>query len=289
MSNKQKALLLMTLSTLSLSIMQLIVKLSSGLFPTMEQVFVRNFITLFYGIFMARHSHQPLLGKRENMPALLGRAILGYIGVVGYFYATTHMNVADASLLHRSSPFFVILFAGIFLKKPFKRVQIVALALACAGSVLVINPSFDSAAFAALVGLLSAAAAGGAYTLINYLKGKEGNATIIFMFSLVSCLLSGLMGFRDFVMPLGAQWLLLIGIGIFATLGQILLTKAYSMADPGDVSIVNYLGIAFSALFGLVFLNEGIGLRSLGGMVCIFTAALLLYFVKNSKPLGPKA
>ena len=286
MSNKQKALLLMTLSTLSFSIMQIFVKLSSGAFPTMEQVFMRNFVTLFFGAFMALRSHEPLLGKKENRVALLGRAVLGFIGVVGYFYATTHMNVADASLLHRSSPFFVIIFSAIFLKNRLKRVQVVALLLAFAGSILVINPSFDADISAALVGVLSAAGAGGAYVIINYLKGKESNATIIFFFSAVSCLFSALMGFSQFIMPHGVQWLLLAGIGLFAALGQIFLTQAYKMSEPGEVSIMNYLGIVFSAILGFCFLNEQVGLRSLAGMACIFTAALLLYFIKNSKPVG---
>jgi len=286
MSAKQKALLLMTLSTLSFSVMQIFVKLSSGSFHTMEQVFVRNFITLFFGAFMALRNHEPLLGKRENLPALLGRALLGYIGVVGYFYATTHMNVADASLLHRSSPFFVIIFSAIFLKNRLKRVQAAALLLAFAGSVLVINPGFDSDVSAAMVGVLSAAGAGGAYVIINHLKGRESNATIIFFFSAVSCLLSALMGFSEFVLPHGVQWLLLAGIGVFAALGQIFLTQAYKMSEPGEVSIMNYLGIVFSAILGFLFLDEQVGLRSLAGMAFIFTAALLLYFVKNSKPIG---
>jgi drug/metabolite transporter (DMT)-like permease len=199
------------------------------------------------------------------------------------------MNVADASLLHRSSPFFVIIFSAIFLKNRLKRVQAVALLLACAGSVLVINPSFNSSLSAALVGVLSAAGAGGAYVIINYLKGKESNATIIFFFSAVSCLLSAIMGGSHFVVPHGVQWLLLAGIGVFAALGQIFLTQAYKMSEPGEVSIMNYLGIVFSAILGFCFLNEQVGARSLAGMACIFTAALLLYFVKNSKPIGRKS
>lgn len=281
MSKKQIAIILMLFSTLSFSIMQLIVKLSAGSIPTMEQVFVRNFITLFFGLFMALRAGDPLLGKKENRLLLLGRAVFGYIGVLGYFYATTHMNVADASLLHRSSPFFVILFSAIFLKNRMTRNQVIALLLAFAGSVLVINPSFDVNMLPAMAGALSAAGAGAAYVLINVLKGKESNATIIFVFSGVSCLLSLIFGGSVFVMPHGIEWLMLLGLGVFAGAGQVLLTQAYKMTNPGDVSIINYTGILFSALFGVLFLHESIGLRSACGIVLIFAAALLLYFTKD--------
>lgn len=285
MSNKQKAILLMFLSTLSMSLMQLIVKLSSGMFPTMQQVFVRNFLTLILGAFLIAKGRQPILKDKRNLPALLGRSICGYIGVAGYFYATTHMNVADASLLHRSSPFFVIIFSAIFLKNPLKYIHLIALALAVSGSVLVINPAFNSNLLPSIIGVISAVGAGAAYVFINHLKNKETNATIIFFFSLVSCLLCVVTDGGSFIMPHGFQWLILLAIGIFAAIGQITLTQAYKMTDPGEVSIINYLGIAFSAILGLVFLKETVSLSSLLGMVCIFSAALLLYFVKNSKPV----
>ena len=285
MSKRQTAIILMLFSTLSFSVMQLVVKLSSGDLPTMEQVFARNFITLFIGLVMALRAGVPLLGKRENRPLLLGRSILGYIGVVGYFYATTHMNVADASLLHRSSPFFVILFSAIFLKNRLTKVQITALLLAFAGSVLVINPSFNVNVIPALVGVLSAAGAGGAYVAINALKGREHNSTIIFNFSALSCLISLLFA-GSFVMPRGMDWLMLLGIGVFAGAGQILLTQAYKMTEPGSVSIINYTGILFSALFGVLFLHEPLGVRSVCGIVLIFAAALLLYFARGKTEAG---
>lgn len=281
MSKKQIAIILMLFSTMSFSIMQLIVKLSAGAIPTMEQVFVRNFITLFFGLVMALRAKDPLLGKKDNRLLLLGRAVFGYIGVVGYFYATTHMNVADASLLHRSSPFFVILFSAIFLKNRMTRNQVIALLLAFCGSLLVINPSFNVSMVPALAGVISAAGAGAAYVIINVLKGKESNSTIIFVFSAVSCLLSLIFGGGSFVVPQGIEWLMLLGIGIFAGVGQILLTQSYKMTNPGEVSIINYTGILFSALFGVMFLNEAVSLRSACGIVLIFAAALLLYFTKD--------
>ena len=283
MSNKQQAILLMLLSTLSFSVMQLIVKLSSGDIPTMEQVFARNFVTLIFGFVMARRVKAPLCGHSGSRLLLLGRAVCGYIGVAGYFYATTNMNVADASLLHRSSPFFVMLFSAMFLKNRLGWKQITALLLAFGGAVLVIDPSFRSDLLPAAAGLASAAGAGAAYVIINALRGRENNATIIFAFSAVSCLLSVVFGFGSFIMPSGSDWLMLAGIGVFAGAGQVLLTSAYKMTEPGEVSIINYTGILFSALFGTVFLNETLGVRSICGMALIFSAALVVYFAKESR------
>ena len=59
MNNKQKAILLMVVSTFSFSVMQLVVKLTSGKIPTMEQVFARNFVTLLLGFFMLKRNNSP--------------------------------------------------------------------------------------------------------------------------------------------------------------------------------------------------------------------------------------
>ncbi len=286
MSVRRKALLLMGLSTASMSLMQFFVRLSGGVFPLWQQVFVRNFITLIFGCVLCMNSGASLFGEKKHRVALLMRAVLGFVGVAGYFYATGRIGLADASLLHRSSPFFVILFSVFFLAKPLLRSELIGLVVVFTGVILVSNPTFSNANLgASLIGLLSAAGAGGAYVVIAYLKGKEKNATIVFTFSLVSCVLSALLGFGTFVMPHGVQWLLLLGIGVFAGIGQVTLTQAYKMANSGEVSVINYLGIVFSAVLGLVFFGEIPGLRSAIGILCVFAAALIVYFSEDSKPV----
>lgn len=279
MQNKQKAIFLMVISVFALSVMQLVVKLSGANLPTMQQVFARNFVTLIISAVMMLKSEGKIsLGPVKHQPALLCRSILGYIGVYGYFYASRNMIAADATLLHRSSPFFVIIFSAIFLKQAITKVQVFALLLSAVGAVFVINPQMNSDIFPALIGLLSAVGAGGAYTTINYLKGKVNNAAIVFHFSLTSCVLSLLLGGKDFIMPDVRGWLMLLGIGIFAGIGQMTLTSAYKLTNPGDVSILNYLGIIFSAVFGYLFLGETMKLNGIIGMIMIFAAALWIFF-----------
>ena len=286
MTDRRKALLLMGLSTASMSLMQLVVKLSNGVCPLWERVFVRYFVTLILGFIMAKQNGMPLFGHKENRLILLLRSVLGFIGVAGYFYATSRIGLADASLLHRSSPFFVIIFSVIFLAKPLLQSELIGLALAFVGAILVINPTFSNLNLApSVIGLISAAGAGGAYVAIASLKGKEKNGTILFFFSLVSCVLSAAFGLRSFVLPHGTQWLMLVAIGAFAAIGQVTLTQAYKMANPGEVSVINYLGIVFSAILGLMVFGEIPSGRSIIGILFVFAAALLIYFSEDSKPV----
>ncbi len=280
MDKKKKAILLMLFSTLSFSIMQLLVKLSGHRFPALEQIFFRNLFTLFIGLFMVLKVKGKIFGKAENRGALFARAFFGLIGVAGYFYATRNMNIADASLLHRSSPFFVILFSSIFLKNRLGKTKLFCLLLACAGAFIIIRPNLRMEAFPAFVALLSAAGAGAAYIVISYLKGKEENGTIIFCFSLVSVLFSLVFGGKNFVLPDLTGWIFLFGIGGFAALGQILLTRAYKMTEPGGISIINYSGILFSAVLGICFLREVPSVGTIIGGILILSAAFILFRAK---------
>lgn len=48
---------------------------------------------------------------------------------------------------------------------------------------------------------------------------------------------------------------MLMGIGVFADTGQITLKRAYKTTSLGEISIINYLGIIFSAIFGFACLD----------------------------------
>lgn len=285
MEKKQKAILCMILSALSLCIMQIAVKASGKTIPIMEQVFMRNFVTLLFGfiLLMKNRPHIPLFGKRENQKALFFRSIFGYLGVVMYFYATKNMLAADATILHKSSPFFVTLFSFLFLKEKLTKVHVGVLIGAFVGAVFVIRPQFNSAVFPAVVGLLSAAAAGAAYTIIGFLRGKENNIVIIFYFSFISCLCSLPFMLADFVVPNGFEALMLLLIGVFAGGGQFFLTIAYKNAPAGEVSIYNYSSIIFSCILGFIFLNEMIDLMSFIGIIIILVSALTMYFYDRRK------
>ncbi len=280
MTNKTKAIFYMLLSTLSFSVMQIVVK-ASGSIPVMQQVFSRNLITAAFGLIVLLYKRENLFGHRENQRLLLVRSLFGYIGVVFYFYATQHMVSADAAILHRSSPFFVTLFSALFLREKLSFTQIIALLTAALGAVMVVQPRMNSGVVPAVVALLSAAAAGAAYTAISCLKGKESSACIIFYFSIFSCLSSLIIGGRRFIRLDSFGYVALLGIGCLAAIGQVLLTMSYKMAKASEVSIFNYSGVIFAGVLGAILFKETLNLISLVGMMLIILAALLIYFKRQ--------
>jgi len=272
-----KSVLLMTISSFSFAIMSLMVRLAGNL-PLFEKVFFRNLISLIIAIFIILKNGDSFWGKKENRKFLILRGLGGLGGVMMYFYCITHMNLSDGTMLNKISPFFVILFAALFLKEKLNRHQIIAMIVAFLASLLIIKPQFDMVVLPALMGLGSAVFAGFAYAVIRLLNIKgEGSGTIVFYFSLISFIITLPGAIATFQMPTSSEWLYLIGIGIFAGIGQILMTESYRYAQASDIAPYKYMHVLFTALIGIMFLGEFPDLLSILGSLVIIGAFIYLY------------
>lgn len=285
---KAKAVCLMLVSALSFSIMQIFVKLSSSEVATFEQVFFRNLISLIIAAVMVRREKLPVFQEiRRGSWALFGRSFFGFLGIVLFFYATSHAKQADVAMLNRSSPVFVTLFAGLFLKERITPVKIASTVLCLVGAYIAMQPSFDSNPLPLLSAFAAAVVAGIAYTLLAYCKNFVSPSVIIFHFSAFSTVCAGILMLPSFVVPSPKVFLMLLMIGIFAAGGQFLLTYAYKMAPASEVSIYQYSGVVFTAGLSFVILGESLsGSSIIGGLTIL--GAIFWTFEYHRKVESPK-
>lgn len=275
--DRKKGIIYMLISCFWFAAMQMFVKISGNRIPLFEQVFFRNLVTLFLCGFLCLKNKERFFGTKKSRPYLYLRSILGYAGVVLNFYSINNMNTADATILQKSSPIFVIIFSIIFLKEKLTKTNIITLILCFVGAIFVVRPQFDSSVIPAVGGLLSAGFAGGAYTVLAYVNKMESSNTIIFFFSLVSSIITIPFLFIDFVTPTFIELIHLLGIGIFAGLGQIFLTLSYKFALATDVSIYNYATIIFTTVMGYFIFGEILNVFSLIGILLIFSSSYYQY------------
>ena len=275
--DRKKGIFYMLLSCFWFAAMQMFVKISGNRIPLFEQVLFRNLVTLILCGFLCLKNNDRLFGTKKSRPFLYLRSFLGYAGVVLNFYSINAMNTADATILQKSSPIFVIIFSVIFLKEKLTKTKLTTLILCFIGAIFVVRPQFNSSVIPAIAGLLSAGFAGGAYTVLAYVNKLESSNTIIFFFSLVSSIITIPFVALNFVMPTGIEFIYLIGIGIFAGLGQIFLTLSYKYALATDVSIYNYATIIFTSIMGYFIFGEILNIFSLLGILLIFSSSYYQY------------
>jgi len=280
--NKRKAVLYMILSAIGFSFMGVMVRYSGDI-PVFEKVFFRNFVSLIIAFLIIKNikGNGSLFGKKKNQKYLLSRSLMGLGGVVFYFYAINNLVLSDAFALNRISPFFVLIFSWFFLKERITKFHVASFVFVFIGAIMIIKPQYNYNTLPALSGFLSAIFAGGAYTLVRFLKDKESPATIVFYFSLVSVIGMIPLVLLDFKVPSFEQLVYLILTGVCAGAGQFGLTFAYKYSPASQVSIYSYTGIIFSGLLGYMFWGEISDYLAITGAILIIITAVMLYFKKN--------
>ncbi|MBR5544329.1 MAG: EamA family transporter, partial [Clostridia bacterium] len=107
-NDKTKGIIYIIISAFFFALMGLFVKLSGDL-PIIQKSFFRNFVAMIFAFFLITKNKEWALPKGKNISYLLIRAIAGTAGILCNFFALSNMNLADASMLNKLSPFFAVI------------------------------------------------------------------------------------------------------------------------------------------------------------------------------------
>ena len=187
----------MVLATFCFAIMGACVKLGSYDFNTDELVFYRSGINLLIVFFIMMLFKVPL---KTNYTVLhLKRSIIGFLSLILFFYAISHLPLGTAMSLNYTSPLFVGLLMPFVLKRKIKFLLLCAIFIGFVGIVLILKPTFADQSFVAgIIGLLSGIGAGFAYLYITQLgQLKEPSLRTVFYFALISTIGSALFAMSE--------------------------------------------------------------------------------------------
>ena len=245
--------------------------------PLMEMIFFRSLPSILILPLILKNKNISLRG--ENKPLLLFRCFFGFLSAVGYFYTFKTMTMTDAMTIRQLSPFFIVMFAIIFLKEKVPPRRIPIFLLVFLGGLLVIKPGIRLEIFPAIVGVLAAIFGAVAQVSLRNLRLTDHPLVIVNYFSFVSGLMALviLIWQNNFVIPNFISLMSLILLGLIALGGQFALTKAYQMAPASMVSLYTYSQIIFATIFGLFFFREIPDLLSIFGAFLIIISGYLNY------------
>ncbi len=220
--------------------------------------------------------------KSDNLKWHLLRSLSGVSAMYCFFYALSELPLADAMLLKISAPLFIPIIAFVWLSEHISLRAIMAIMIGFLGVILVLKPT-GTVHIASLAGLLGGALAALAKVTIRRMSNTEPTSRIVFYFGLISLSVSALPMFWYWKNPDLNQWMLLILLGTFGTLGQLFLTKAYVLAPASRIAPFTYSSILFAAFIGWVFWNEIITLLTVTGALLIISAGIIILREKQIK------
>ncbi len=283
MSNTVKGIICIIISAFCFALMSAFVRLSGDL-PSVEKAFFRNAIALIIVLVTIIKKREKLQFTKRDLPILLLRSIFGTIGLLCNFYAVDHLNLADASMMQKLSPFFVIVLSFIILKEKCSIAQWIAVVGAFIGALFIIKPSGDFNNFPAVIAAIGGLGAGSAYTMVRLLGKRKVTPNLIIMaFSGFSCLVCLPFMIVDFKPMTLVQFAILLLAGIFAAGGQFAITRAYIYAPASKISIYDYSQIIFSAVLGFLMFGQIPDALSFVGYAVIIAMALWMFIYNKKK------
>ena len=277
----------MILSAFLIASMGVCVKFASAYFTGAELVFYRGVVSM---VFMAAYAQVYGTSLRTRYPAMHAwRSVIGVTSLSAWFYAITHLPLATAMTLNYMSSVWIAAFlvgGTLMMSKPGKKGPsqgplVLAILASFAGVVMLLRPAMDpNQSFAGLIGLLSGLGAAFAYMQVMAISRMgEPEIRTVFYFA-VGTMIAGALGMS--VTGLSSwNWqhaLWLPPLGILASLGQLAMTKAYSMSQNhgGTLMVANlqYSGIVFAALYSVMLFGDSIALIGWAGMALIIVSAI---------------
>lgn len=255
------------------------VKFASAHYHPGEIVFYRGLVGALMLGGLARWRGSSL---RTPVPAMhFWRSAVGVASLVLWFYAIGGLPLATAMTLNYMSSVWMALFLiGGSVMMGSARVDgrlVAAVLVGFVGVALVLRPTIDDRQlWYGLAGLLSGMLAALAYLQVTALgRAGEPEARIVFYFSLggmaagaVTMLWTGASAHVAFA-PL---WL--VAVGVLATAAQMLMTRAYAIGRALSNASLQYLGIAYAFVYGVLLFGDPVTLSALAGMALIVAAGL---------------
>ncbi len=269
----------MLASAFLFSLMAVGVKWASEHYDVGELVFYRSLIGVLFITALARVRGTSL---RTQMPSThFWRSATGVASLALWFYSLGGLPLGTAMTLNYMSSVWMALFllgGAVMLGAARVDGRLVASVLVgFAGVALVLRPTLEEQQlWHGLAGLLSGLLAAMAYLQVTALgRAGEPEARIVFYFSIGGLVLGALWmalhGASDHS-PGGVA--LLLAIGLSATTAQMMMTRAFRIGHTLSNASLQYLGIVFSSILGVLVFNDTVTLMALAGMALIVVAGL---------------
>lgn len=273
-------------ATVSFALMAALIKLSSDRgVNAPELVFYRSLFALPPLLVWIAASRTPGRWRTQRPMAHVTRGAIGITSMFLSFGALTLLPLAEAVTLSFIAPLFAVALSALVLGEPVGRHRWTAVAIGLLGVIVVMRPAGTGLSplglGLAVAGAMSVAAA---TITIRQIGRTESTQSIVLWFTLLCTAAGGA------TMPVfgqwhdGTTWALLIVMGMFGGIGQLLMTASLRAASVGAVVPFDYVHLIWAALLGWLIWDTHPRATTWAGAAIIIASGL--YTIWREHKLG---
>lgn len=215
------------------------------------------------------------------------RSLAGTFSLVCTFYALTRLPLGDVLTLSNTYPLWIVVLSWAAMRQAPRAGDILRVLCGLAGVALIGRPHLSGANPAVAVALVGSVATAVAMINLHRLRNIDPRAVVAHFSGVASlavgawCLArrpgGGLPAFSATLNPITV--LMLLGVGVTGTIGQVFLTKAYAAGVPTRVSVLALTQVVFGLGFDVLLAHRSVPIPALLGTVLVLapTAWLLAH------------
>jgi len=208
---------------------------------------------------------------------------LHFFRIVGAFFAlyfgfltVSYIPFAVATALGFTQVLFVAFISNLFLSERVGAMRLFTIVVGFFGVMLVVQPSFESAAFEyTLLGLVGALGAATAVVCVRKMAQTVPKVVLLTYQAVFVGLIALIPSLHSWQWPSAEEMLLLFLVGVISSIAQWIGISAYKLAEANVVANVEYAKIIYSLLFGYWLFSETPNTMAIVGVIIILLSAVV--------------
>ena len=251
-----KAITFNLLAWVMLPVMDGFAKYLSADLPVLQITWARYFFTVVFTlpVMFFFYNRQLVWTDKPKLQFIRGMILL--CANVCFFYAISVISLAKALTLAFIAPLIVTAFSPILLGEKVGVRRWTAVIIGFVGSLVVIRPGFLEINLASLAALGTGVMYGFYLIITRKLSTSDNPLLTLLLTGLVGLIVvSGFMPLI-WVNPSLSQWSMMVGIGVFASIGHLFLILSLKYADASKLAPLGYTEIIPNVIIGYYFFGN---------------------------------
>lgn len=276
LSATAQGILLMITSIFLFSLMDVMIKSAAATVNPVQGIWARYTVqTVLVCLFILPRMPGVLKTRYPLLQALRSAFVVGATGL--YFVSFANLPLAQVAALMQIAPVLITLGAALFLREHIGPRRAIGVAIALIGALIIIRPTPDGFTPWSLLPL-GGALCYSAYVLATRFVGRDESVwTSLFYTALFATItFSAAVPFWWQALTL-QETAFLLGAGTFGTIAQLLLIRAFALAEASILAPMGYSGLIFAAIWSLTIFGEPPDAATYLGALVIVGAGLYVW------------
>ena len=214
------------------------------------------------------------------------RSTSGLIAMYAMFTAISMLPLAESTALTFTSPLFATMGAALFLGEVVGKRRWSATLIGFLGAMIILRPGIAVVTPAALIALVAAVFIASSMLIVKSLSRTDSPTTVVFYMTSIMAVMSLPAALYVWVPPQPENWPWLIALGLIATASQLMMARAFKIADASVVLPFDFSRLIFASIVGYLYFGESPDLWTWVGAGVIFSSTV--YIAHREARLKPK-